>query len=350
MYRDVFIKEFSCLGREILSYVDNAIGCIGSNEELLSNAILNSFKNNDLFTPYMQRNALKTIALDFLAESQLSEWTYLYSDKIGESNSWVLVVMAGNLPLVGFHDLLAIMASGKKAIVKLSSKDKYLLPALMQILSKINVYWKGRVTFTETIEINPNILIATGGDQTAALFKSKFGNIPNLIRGAKMSVAILKGDESNQELELLGGDLFLYFGMGCRSVSTLLLPDGYDLGRLVPMFTLFSQITADSHTFNWAYRYQKALCLMKKEWFYDGGFFIFMKNAGFPPPISVIGIVYYSSLIEIDNFLNINEKLVQCVVNYKWNGSFIKPGQAQNPSIDNYADGVNSLEFLVKNN
>lgn len=357
MYRDVFIKDFSSLGFEVLSYVDSKTGCedkdvgyVNNNLALLSNAVLDSFISNDLFTETMQNIALRTLSISFLAEEQLNRWTYLYRDVIVESNSVVLIVMAGNLPLVGFHDLLAVMASGKKAIVKLSSKDKYLLPALIQILSKINSYWMSRIVFTETIEVSPNLLIATGGNQAAALFKEKFGNIPNLIRGAKTSVAVLKGDESDREIEALGKDLFFYFCMGCRSVSTLLLPTGYDVNRLVNKLGLLSQITKGSPTFTNAYKYQKALSSMKKERFYDGGFFIFKEGAQSAPPISVVGIVYYSSHSDLAIFLENNESSFQCILNYKWNGQLIALGDAQNPAIDNYADGVNSLEFLLKNN
>lgn len=258
--------------------------------------------------------------------------------------------MAGNLPLVGFHDLLSVVASGKKAIVKLSSKDKYLLPALIQMLSNINLYWNSRIVFTESIEVIPNMLIATGGDQTAAFFKKKFDKIPNLTRGSKTSVALLTGDESNREIEALGRDMFLYFGMGCRSVSTLLLPVGYNINKLSLRLYPLSQLIEGSQSFASAYSYQKAISSMKREWFYDGNYFLFKENTSFPPPISVIGIVHYSSLNDIERFLKSNEELLQCVVNYKWKGEFINFGEAQSPTIDTYADGLNSLEFLVKNN
>lgn len=350
MYRDVFINNFSILGCEILSCLDNSLGYIDNSHNLISKAVIDSFASNDLFTPAMQHVALRAIALSFLNEALLNRWTLPYSDKISQQDSLVLVVMAGNLPLVGFHDFLTVVASGRKAILKLSSKDNFLLPALVQILFRINRYWESRILFTQTIEISPTFLIATGGDQTAAFFKKKFGNISNLIRGAKRSVVVLNGNESDKEIEALGKDLFLYFGMGCRSVSTLVLPDRYDIDKLALKLACFSEITKESRSFASAYRYQKALSSMKKEWFCDGGFFIFKNDGDSPPPLSVVGIVHYCSLNELNDFLKTNENALQCIVNYEWNGELVRLGEAQNPSLDNYADGVNSLEFLLKNN
>ncbi len=343
MYTELFIKDFSELGRILDSYLIDGIEivCIGE-------AIKLSYENNPLFTKSMQLSALNSIISSFLNETALRKWIAGYSDLISEKDFEVMIVMAGNIPVVGFHDLLTVLASGRKAVVKLSKGDRFLIPALCEVLNSINGYWKDRVCFREIPDESAKMLIATGGDETAAYFRSKYPDIPSLIRGARSSVALLRGDEDESFTEKLAKDMFLYYGMGCRSVSTLLKPESFDLKKLTDDLSAFSYM-AEGEYYRDAYRYQKAISSVSGDWFIDGGFFIFRKNCTLPPPLGVVGIIEYKDEMEVENFIATNVQSLQCIVNINFQNRVQPFGTTQFPSLSDYADGVNSLEFILKN-
>ena len=343
MYTEVFIKDFSELGRVLDSYLNDRkqISCI---EE----ALKHSFESNPFFTRSMQISALKAISTSFLEDRALRGWIDRYRVEISEQDIEILIVMAGNIPLVGFHDLLTVLASGRIAVVKLSSKDNFLIPALCEILYNINSYWKNRIRFRKDADNTPKLVIATGSDETAEFFKARYPGIPSVIRGAKSSVAVLKGDEDGILLDKLANDIFLYFGLGCRSVSTILTPESYDLKKLAGYLSRFYTLT-QCEIYRDAYRYQKAISLVSGEWFLDGGFFIFKKNCTLPPPPGVVGIVEYNDENEVGNFIATNIKSLQCIVNFNYQNRFQPIGTTQLPALSDYADGVNTLEFILKN-
>ena len=343
MYTEVFIKDLSELGRKIASYSKGELKI-----DLLDKAIRHSYRDNTLFTKGMQLVALTSVASRFLDESALSVWLGEYSTEIYEKEFEVMIVMAGNIPAVGFHDLLTVLASGRIAVVKLSGSDKYLIPALCEILFEINDYWRGRIHFRERPDDFPAMLIATGGDESAAYFRGRYPGVPSLIRGAKCSVAVLKGDEDELMLDSLAQDLFLYFGLGCRNVSTLLIPYNYDIVALASHLSKFSNLVKSDY-YHDAYRYQKAISTVSGEWFMDVGFFIFRQNSTLPPPMSVVGIVKYKDEKEIESFLVTNRSSLQCVVNFCFGGRYLACGSTQFPTLTDYADEVNSLEFILKN-
>ncbi len=343
MYRELFIKDFSALGELLNNFA------YGKNDlQLLSDAIENSSNENHLFSREMQINSLKTISQLYLSKSELEEWTVEYESQILESKSVVSIIMAGNIPLVGFHDFLTTLASGRKAEIKLSSKDRYLLPAIVNILCEINIYWRSRVEFCNYAGDNPTIVIATGGDDSASHFAQIFTNVPSIIRGSRSSVAVLSGKESNNDIRLLSDDMFLYYGRGCRSVSTIMLPVGSNINELAKRINRFSPYSGDI-IFKDSYRYQKAISVVAGEWYVDGEFFIFKNATTIPPPMGVIGVVWYSEVSDIDEFLGSNSKSLQCVVNYCTSEGMIMFGEAQRPSLIDYADGINCLEFIIKN-
>ncbi|MDP3436945.1 MAG: acyl-CoA reductase [Bacteroidales bacterium] len=343
MYRQVFIKDFSQLGMDLKSFLKEEIAYLP-----LSSAIEDTFKRNPLFTRQMQYIALDAIATKFLSEEALAVWTEPYADLIEERDFCVSIVMAGNLPLVGFHDLLTVLASGRRAMVKVSSKDSSLLPAISEALFSINHYWIDRITFTDNLPEVVEMLIATGGEKTSQYFKNHYSKVPGIIRGSKSSIAVITGSESEEDLERLGKDIFLYFGMGCRSVSSLLLPEDYDLGKLTSALSP-SENYVKCDLYRAAYLYQKAISVVSEEWFEDGGFFIFKRDTTTPPPLGVVGIYLYSDKKNIENYIIKHSKSIQCVVNYNYNNNFIEPGKSQYPELDDYADGINSLEFILKN-
>lgn len=339
MYNKVFTDDFSALGAQLTEILSDISG-----ESTLKSVIELSYRENPLFTPNMQIHAILSICKEFLNRRVIEEWLRPYRYKIGEREKTVLIVMAGNIPMVGFHDLLATLACGYKAVVKLSSKDRHWMPLLYDLLSDINSYWRDRITFSETLPMDADIVVASGSDITSKFLKSKYSSSHTLIRGSRYSVALLKGNESRSDLEALAKDLFLYYGLGCRSVSSLLVPAGYDFTVLMEAcVSMKSEVVSDDYISS--YKYQKAICTMSSNEFIDGGFFIMVKSGSTPPPPGVINFLEYDSPEEAESYIEENHDKLQCVVNYKEGVTF---GNTQNPAIDQYADGVNTLDFLLQ--
>ncbi|HCT94757.1 MAG: hypothetical protein A2X19_09415 [Bacteroidetes bacterium GWE2_39_28] len=343
MYQQVFIDSFSLLG-ELLS------DCLNGRKSnpLLDKAIEKTYAQNQLFTPYMQMRSLEAISSEFLQKNILESWLDNYSSSIREREVIVGIVMAGNLPMVGFHDFLTVLASGCKAIIKSSSKDPYLIVALTELLFSINGYWRDRVTISNTPPTNVNMVIATGSESAANHFDKFYGEIPKLIRGSRYSFAVITGEESLADFKKLSEDIFLYFGMGCRSVSTLFVPKDYNLNNFAERLSEFDLIKDNEYYLD-SYRYQRAVALMSGKDFVDGGFFILMKNIAPPPPMSVIAIFEYEQTEEANRYYLNNTSSIQCAVNLNIGENKTFFGKSQLPRIDDYADGINSLEFILKN-
>jgi Acyl-CoA reductase (LuxC). len=366
MYNEIFIKDFSVLGRVISEHISGK-----EHNDLLDRAIRSSATGNDFLTPYMQTEALKAIVRNFLKEELLREWLAGYGtrDEVGnrerkrrekqyeqgsvandlgpadEGYKRVGIIMAGNIPLVGFHDLLCVLSVGYKAIVKLSSKDRHLTVAIVGILSDINSYWNNRIEFTEELSEDVAAIIASGRSETMEMIKENYRGTPHLLRGSRFSAAVIRGSEDAEALRKLGLDMFLYFGLGCRSVSVLLLPEGYNVERIAASLGECSEVV-DIADYRAAYLYAKAQAIMEREWFIDGGFYILKEVESLPPPPAVIGVKYYSDNADIEQFIKMNEGNLQCVVNYPDRGVIVEFGEAQQPSIDQYADGVDTVEWL----
>lgn len=343
MYCEVFIKDFSRLG-EIVSALlsENPAG------EPLGNAMALSWEANPMFTYQMQREALAAISEQMLREPLLIKWIEPYKNLAVQREEITGIIMAGNLPLVGFHDFLSCVAAGFKTEIKLSGRDRFLLPALYEILCGINHFWKERVAFTDTLSERISKLIATGSDQTVQSIGGIYRGIPQLLRGTRSSLAILDGSENSEELTKLCDDMFLYFGMGCRSISTLIVPQGFDFDLLLKSAQKYAHL-GENRDFLSAYRYNKALLTMEEREFVDGGFFLLQKGAPFPPPLSVTGVVEYTSKDEIETFIKMNEARIQAMVSSALTEGFIPLGDAQRPMLDQYADNINTLDFLLKN-
>jgi len=308
MYGKEFINDFSRLG-EIISEALTS----GLKNSFLKEAVTLSCKNNYLFTPNMVGYALKFITKSYLDTEKLTAWLSCYPSAGVPSSGKVGIVMAGNIPLVGFHDFLSVMASGYRAEIKLSSKDPYLLPAICKVLCRISGFWKERIIFTDRIEKDVVCMLLTGGSQALSYFREEYASVPRIERSSRSSLALLDGNESPGELSLLSEDIFLYYGMGCRSVNFLLLPQGYDLKELIAPLSVFSH-ELHSEDFRQAYRYRKALLLSEKEDFTDGGFFILRNSSSFPPPLGVVNYSFYSKMEDAKNIIENNSDKLQCVV------------------------------------
>lgn len=260
----------------------------------------------------------------------------------------VAVIMAGNIPMVGFHDFLSVLVSGHRFLGKLSSEDPFLLPALAEILLAIEPEFKDYITFSETPISGFDAVIATGSDNTTRYFNYYFGKYPNLIRGNRNGIAILNGSETKEELQQLGIDIFSFFGLGCRNVSSLFVPASYDFNKLFEALETFEELKNHSKYFN-NYEYNKAIWLINGEPHFDNGFVLLKKAAEFSSAVSVLHFQQYSDTKILQKILDENQDKIQCIVSQQahWPGSCAF-GQAQMPAVLDYADGLDTLNFLLE--
>lgn len=310
---------------------------------LLDSAVVKSYEVNPWFTPEFIRQAIRGVSL-FLKTEVLTGWVSQYP-RIDEEKK-VACILAGNIPMVGFHDMLCVLISGHYFIGKLSNKDAYLLPAISRILSHIDEGFEEKVYFTNDLQgVVYDAVIATGSTNTSRYFEQYFGHLPHIIRKGMSSVAILTGNETVKELEGLADDLFLYFGLGCRNISKLYIPQGFDITTI---FTHFEKYSHLKNHHKWAnnYDYNRAIMLVNLIPFYETGFALFTENDRLSSPISVIHYEYYEQLQNVKAFCDLHSDQLQCVVSNL--GSIIMFGEAQFPQIDDYADRMDTLNFLTR--
>jgi hypothetical protein len=251
--------------------------------------------------------------------------------------------MAGNIPLVGFHDFLSTLISGNKIIAKTSSKDAELIIYISGVLCKINPEFGDFITFTEKTLTGFDAIIATGSNNSSRYFEYYFGKYPNIIRKNRNSVAIIAGDESAEELSELGKDIFSYFGLGCRNVSKLWLPAGYELTELTRHWEQFSDLVHHNGYAN-NYDFNKAVYIVNKNKFHDTGFLLLREEAAIASPVSVLHYEYYNSEYTVKQQTEMLSEKIQCIVGK----NHVPFGMAQSPQLWDYADGIDTLEFLQK--
>ncbi|SDH82780.1 Acyl-CoA reductase (LuxC) [Chryseobacterium taeanense] len=296
---------------------------------------------NPWFTAENQKFALRQWS-DLLTEQNINNWLKEYS--ISKTSKRVGLILAGNIPLVGFHDVISVILSNHIPVIKLSSKDRYMIPFL---LKKWNEFSDGNVKFefVEKLE-NFDAVIATGSNNTARYLEYYFKNHLNIIRKNRTSIAVLKGDETEEELRLLAEDIFRYFGLGCRNVTRLFIPQDYVIDRLFESFLDFQDIINHNKYAN-NYDYNRAVYLLNQEKFWDNNFVMLKEDEKLFSPLSVINFSRYSSLDEVKNFIAENEENIQCIVAKKELGlGSVALGEAQNPGLDTYADNVDTMKFL----
>ncbi|HAO09368.1 MAG TPA: acyl-CoA reductase [Chryseobacterium sp.] len=326
-----YIKDF--LNKNQEDYNDN-----DSDFELL---LKRSEIENPWFTIENQKFALKQWT-DLLTEENIADWLKEY--QISKTTKRVGLILAGNIPLVGFHDVISVVLSNHIPVIKLSSKDKYMIPFL---LKKWNEFSEGNVSFefVERLE-NFDAVIATGSNNTARYLEYYFKNHLNIIRKNRTSIAVLKGDETEEELKLLAEDIFRYFGLGCRNVTRLLIPQDFVIDRLFESFLDFQEIINHNKYAN-NYDYNRAVYLLNQDKFWDNNFVMLKEDEKLFSPLSVINFSRYSSLDEVKSFIAENEENIQCVVAKEQLGlDSIKLGEAQNPGLNTYADNVDTMKFL----
>ncbi|MBE99136.1 acyl-CoA reductase [Flavobacterium coralii] len=309
------------------------------------NLIQLSQSHNRWFTPEQVYFAVQSWA-EALTTENLDKWLDNYIINYTQPKT-VALVLAGNIPLVGFHDFLSVLVTGHKALVKLSSNDQKLLPFLAKYLIAVEPRLKERIEFTEGKLENFDAVIATGSNNTSRYFEYYFKDKPSIIRKNRNSVAVLTGKESKEELTALGEDIFRYFGLGCRNVSKLFVPKEYDFTAFFEaVFAYGDVIHYEKYANN--YDYNKAVYLMSNFKILDNGFLTLKEDAGYSSPISSVFYEYYNSPEELKAKLESEHDQLQCVVGHISGSNTVGFGQTQKPQLWDYADNVDTISFLTK--
>ena len=310
------------------------------------NKLLNdSYQYNSWFTENNLKLSLNNWSAE-LNKKNIENWLKNYKIEL-KSSKTVAIIMAGNVPIVGFHDLMCSLILGFKCIVKLSSDDKILIPLIVKFIQSRFDGFKEKVFFESNILKNFDAVIATGSNNSHKYFEYYFGKYPNLLRKTRHSVAVLNGNESDSELAMLSNDVFDYFGLGCRSVSKIFIPKGYDLDLLFNAFYM-KRFVIDHNKYANNYDYNKAVYLMSEEKFYDNGFVILKEEKKLGSPIACVYFEYYDDLVQVQNIIKINNQNIQCVVSNEKIFNGISFGTTQCPKLSDYADNVDTLKFLLK--
>ena len=311
---------------------------------------------NDIFDKAEQQNSWFTRAnvifafkswSDALSENNVKQWLSQYQLPQTTSSKKILIIMAGNLPLVGLHDLLCVLVTGHKAIVKLSSNDCVLLPYLITQMKTFAPEWTEAVTFTDDKVTEYDAVIATGSDNTARYFEYYFGKKPHIIRKNRHSVAVLTGKETPEELFALGKDIFLYYGLGCRSISKLFVPKGYDFNLLFQAIYPYKDIIQEQKYAN-NYDYNKAVYLMSLFQLLENGFLLLKEDEHYGSAIATLFYEYYTDIDSLKEKLTTDAEKIQCVVAHNFTTEEVAFGETQTPQLWDYADGVDTLNFLLK--
>jgi len=302
------------------------------------------------FTPENISFAIEQLAIA-LEEKNIVSWTNNYPDlKQEKAPIKIGVITAGNIPLVGFHDFLTVLISGNIFVGKLSSKDDKLMNLLIKILIEIEPEFKNRISIKEDRLSDFEAVIATGSNNSSKYFEYYFGKYPNIIRKNRNSVAVITGNETKEELALLANDIFAYFGLGCRNVSKLFLPENYDLANIFEN-SLHIQDVRNHNKYGNNYDYNRAVYLMNQVKFWDNGFMILKEDINYASPVSVVFFENYSKLEAVKQRLLFDSEKIQCIVskeNIIENSIYF--GKTQSPELWDYADNVDTMEFLLNLN
>ncbi|OJV12994.1 MAG: acyl-CoA reductase [Dyadobacter sp. 50-39] len=317
-----------------------------ANEETIAEWVAGAKSRNNWFTPANVRLSLNAITQEYLNEEKLKSWAESYPEpaqscKIG-------VVMAGNIPAVGFHDALCVLISGHTLLAKPSSDDPLLIRALLGQLIEIEPEFKEYIHFVERLN-DSDAYIATGSDNTARYFHYYFAKKPNIIRKNRTSVAALSGDETQEELRALATDILQYFGLGCRNVSKVFVPAGYDFTGFYQAIEEMADDYINHHKYFNNYEYNKSIYLVNRVAHSDNGFLLATESKALVSPISVLHYQAYNSVDELRTLLRESEEKIQCVVAspHLHLPEALPLGAAQTPGLTDYPDGIDTMAFLA---
>ena len=329
------INAFAKLGEFMSSLVDQ------DHDGILEKAA----SHNGWFTLDNIQFALKSWS-EALSPASLDKWTDQYQFK-DQPSRIVGIVMAGNIPLVGFHDFISVLICGHKVLAKLSSNDHILLPYLAERLIAIEPEFKELIDFTKDRMKGFDAVIATGSNNTARYFDHYFGKYPHIIRKNRNSIAVLNGEESPAELELLANDIFRYYGLGCRNVSKIYVPSDYSFDAFFNAVYSWKEIINQTRYMN-NYDYNKAVYLMSDMKLLDNEFMLLKEDKAFASPISVVYYEYYSDESILNHHLKEQNDQIQVLVGNSQSPEYLAFGSTQHPQLWDYADGVDTVDFLLK--
>lgn len=328
-----------------ISYISELFASVLHDESLYGfPGFVHIRENNPWFTEENVRFGLEHNA-EMLSKTNVSRWLSNYQDQYSASEpKTVMLITAGNIPLVGLHDIVCCMAAQHNILLRPSSKDRLLGEWLVTCLRE---HQHIDISIIDEPCKKFDAVIATGSNNTGRYFDYYFSKYRHIIRKNRNSVAVLSGNESTQELEKLADDIFLYFGMGCRSVNNMLVPEGYNFDGLISVFEKKYGHYCYHNKYANNYDYQKAVKLMNGESFLDAGFFILQRNPMLHSPISVIHYSYYHNIDDISEYLQQHANQLQCVVSHCGIKDEIAFGHSQKPEIFNYSDNIDTLKFLL---
>jgi hypothetical protein len=304
--------------------------------------------HNPWFTERNVRSAISALAVN-LQKTSLESFIGPYREKLDPDKPLkVAVIMAGNIPMVGFHDMLCVLLSGNKFAGKLSSDDKLLLPFIGKILISIDPRFADLIEFTEDRLKDIDAVIATGSNNSARYFEYYFGKYPNIIRQNRNSVAVLTGEESISELRELGKDIFQFYGLGCRNVSKFFVPAGYKFDDFYGALVEFSDLIQNNKYMN-NYEYNRTVYLMSSDpTLLDNNFLLLKEDKNYSSPVGVLYYEFYEDIDLLNKKLEEEKDQIQCIVSATKKVKNALPfGTAQCPALNDYADGVDTMRFLI---
>ena len=320
-----------------------------SGSRKLREQIEQEYNYNAWFIPFFVQKSIEAI-VQMLDKEKLTQWILPYRSGMESSQTSLRigVIMAGNIPLVGFHDFLSVLLCGHTFVGKLSFQDAHLLPIIYEILCKIEPRFEDKIEFCTEKLSKIDKIIATGSNNSANYFTYYFQKYPSIIRKHCNSLAILDGNESEEELKKLADDIFLYFGLGCRSISKIYIPKNYNFEPLFTAFDSYKKIINQHNKYLNNLEYQKTVHLLNSVPFLDSGIIICKEDSALASPISVLHYQYYDDLDRVVNEIPLLSDDLQCVAsNTVKNAFFVHLGQTQFPKLDDYANGIDTLNFLL---
>ncbi|PTQ97974.1 hypothetical protein C8P68_103133 [Mucilaginibacter yixingensis] len=331
-----YINAFSALGQQ-LNHPEGELRSLIQSEHLY----------NPWFTQQSVLDAVMAIGA-MLSEENLAQWLSRYPEAGANPSKKVGLILAGNIPLVGFHDVLCVLISGHEALIKTSAQDTRLIKYVLQLLTEIEPDFAGKYQFVERLA-GFEAVIATGSNNTSRYFEFYFGKVPHIIRKNRNSVALLTGNETTAQLHQLGNDIFEYFGLGCRNVSKMMVPEGYDFVPFFESIESYNEIS-NHHKYHNNYDYNKSIYLVNKDKHLDNGFLLVKEDTGLTSPLAVLHYETYTDLADAEQKLQAQTDNIQCVVtiaNVNLNNQVVGFGQSQHPAVWDYADGVDTMRFLA---
>jgi hypothetical protein len=339
----------------ILDNMDSVSNLVALGEKLKNNPALSEqielvYQRNNWFTPEFSRYAIENIINYYLQPELLNEWLAKYRvNPVTAKGKSIGLIFAGNVPLVGFHDFMCAYVSGYDMQIKLSSKDADLFPFILEVLNTIDKDAVNRIKVVERLA-GYNAVIATGSNNTNRYFEYYFKDYPRLLRKNRNSVALLTGNESPEQLKGLADDMFLYFGFGCRNVSKLYMPVGYDITQLFEHFDNYKWMHNHTRYMN-NYDYNRTILLLNKTPHFSNDYIMLLEHNSIPSPISVIHYSTYHDINVLRTHLKEEAEKIQCIVGDEaqlpdLQLPLIPFGDSQKPKLDDYADGVDTMKFL----